>query len=1036
MYKKVLFLTIFIFLLISYTLAQTITWQSGYPKPLPGGSIELRWNTIPGATSYTIYRIEGNENPYPSYTYVSVTSNVYTDSNTKDGVLYSYVVATTVSGTTYTSPIVSVKADRTKPSIENLSASPNPFSPDGDGFRDKVYISFYISEYATVTVTLKDSSNTTYTLLDWNGRICPAPGTYNVEWDGYFGGSLAQEGIITYTITATDYAGNVNTASSKLILDILDVEVSNLIGTPNPFGSMLDPNKEFYKATYTNPFTDTYGNEFNKDPSFYLDQEGITIGSIALSFDIKPSYASLSNVKISIVDGNSNVVRTMAFENVTSPATFYWYGEKDLELVKDKPEDPTTWYYKIKGNSPGNYKVILEATYTITDTSSGTVINVPLKPLLTNITLGEVIVVPEDVTPPKVLSIYPSSGSLVSNISSVSAVLDDGGGVGPDLEKSTIRVRDNIGRYVGGIQSNNGYDTIYWTFTNTLTTGYYTIEVEPVDKKGNKGSLVTSSFIIDNSSPQFIDVEPKGAIIGASEIRVSYRDEGSGLNLWENYPYSPVGSYIELFTPTGTSQKLLFNKAKTTSILAVADIPSPINMVDGMYNMGIYLVDKAGNSTFTTSTFLLDTTPPYVINSSLNSTTLNYTFTQIQISVGDAGVGIDLSLVKTFVKFSSASGTTIAGPEIAGTYTYTSTIPNNATLILKIPSDYNFAEGDYYLTIRLTDLLGNPFFNTTKITIDLSRPVIISVSPTGNVSKAEKIEVKYIDTGTGVDITKSGINLATPIGNFSLAFDPTLSDKNLLVAPISSDILAQDGVYNMAITLYDMAGNYTATYTSFTLDTSKPYVESTYPTKNAILVLPPSQVSVIVKDNTTGIDTNINKTYIRLRDPNGMEVGTYTYQISSDSRTATLTINTTSYTWTKGIYTVILRATDNTGNSIDDTYTFTLNLEAPSTSFGDVIVTPSIFSPKKEVLRIDFQVQASSGNISEVKIDIYSMNGTLVKIIYSRTFNSLQAQDTVTWDGKDNFGRLVPNGYYLVKVTIKESSGAVKYKFKGFVVIK
>jgi len=62
-----------------------------------------------------------------------------------------------------------------------------------------------------------------------------------VEWDGYFGGSLAQEGIITYTITATDYAGNVNTASSKLILDIPNVEVSNLIGTPNPFGSMLDP---------------------------------------------------------------------------------------------------------------------------------------------------------------------------------------------------------------------------------------------------------------------------------------------------------------------------------------------------------------------------------------------------------------------------------------------------------------------------------------------------------------------------------------------------------------------------------------------------------------------------------------------------------------------------------------------------------------------------------------------------------------------------------------------------------------------------
>jgi len=50
-------------------------------KPLPGGSIELKWNTISGATSYTIYRIERNE---------------------------------------------------------------NPFSPDGDGFRDKVHIYYFI----------------------------------------------------------------------------------------------------------------------------------------------------------------------------------------------------------------------------------------------------------------------------------------------------------------------------------------------------------------------------------------------------------------------------------------------------------------------------------------------------------------------------------------------------------------------------------------------------------------------------------------------------------------------------------------------------------------------------------------------------------------------------------------------------------------------------------------------------------------------------------------------------------------------------
>ncbi len=167
----------------------------------------------------------------------------------------------------------------------------------------------------------------------------------------------------------------------------------------------------------------------------------------------------------------------------------------------------------------------------------------------------------------------------------------------------------------------------------------------------------------------------------------------------------------------------------------------------------------------------------------------------------------------------------------------------------------------------------------------------------------------------------------------------------------------------------------------------------------------------------------------------GIEIGTYTYQISQDYLTATLAVNISSYTWTKGIYTVILKVTDRTGNSFDETYTFTLNLESAQPT-GDIVVYPSVFSPKKGNLRIDFQFQATSGNITEVTIDIYAMNGSLVRTIYSKTFNTTQAMDTVMWDGKDNLGKLLPNGYYLVKVTIKESSGATKVKFKGIVLIK
>lgn len=268
-YKNILILLFFVILLLfSISYAQTISWVSGYPKPLSGGRIELRWDVVPGATSYTIYRIEGAGNPYPAYVYTSVSTNTYVDTNTKDGVLYSYVISTTANNNLYTSTIGSAKADKTKPSIENLSAIPNPFSPDGDGFRDKVTISFYLSEYATVTVTLRDSNNSVYTVPDWNGRVCPNDGTYNLEWDGYFGSTLAGEGIVIYTITATDYAGNTNSATGKLILDIPDISINSLIATPNPFSSSLRPD-----ATYTLSYSYFVNNPFfNLTPSYYLDQ--------------------------------------------------------------------------------------------------------------------------------------------------------------------------------------------------------------------------------------------------------------------------------------------------------------------------------------------------------------------------------------------------------------------------------------------------------------------------------------------------------------------------------------------------------------------------------------------------------------------------------------------------------------------------------------------------------------------------------------------------------------------------------------------
>lgn len=1045
MRKIFIFFLIILVYLFSLSFAQSIQWNPNYPKSGSNGIIELSWtSTVPG--TYSIYRVSGYGNPYPNNFYTNTTLTTYTDTNTEDGVLYSYVIAIYTGTQTLTTGIGRATADKTKPTITNLNAYPNPFSPDGDGFRDKITISFDLSEYSTVTITLQDKNGNIHTPSDWDGRVCDTPKTYSFEWDGYgvFGGTytLAPEGFIIYTITATDYAGNTNSATGRFILDIPDMELANFYGLPNPFDPTLRSDT-IYKASYSKDGykfpDDKYGNRFNFSPQFYLDQSSILIVGSSFQFDILPkpgvSYTpTLKNAQVRIYNSEGSLVRSITLPAYLSVSgNFYWYGENDPQLIKDDPTIPESWWWMITGVPSGDYNLILSATYTIPHPDDpARELEIPLKEVSTLLRIQKVSPPPVDTTPPRVISFTPENGSLVPDISLVSAVLDDGAGVGPDLEASTISVKDNLGRLIGGIKSHNGIDTLYWTFTSTLTSGQYFIEVIPVDKNGNIGSLTTSSFIIDNTPPQILGVSPSGNVVSVSQIRVSYQDVGSGLDFWDNYPTSPAKSHIKIYTPTSPPEEitLLFDKNLSSSIYAIANVPQSILSNDGRYDLTIYLVDKAGNNTTSYTYFVLDRTPPMIISSTLTQTFINYTISQIKITVQDATTGINTYTLKTFLELRDSLGN-----QVPSTFTINIINPKTAELVLSISSTYTWQEGDYYLTIRVADLLDNVLFTPQKFTLDLTSPNIISISPSGNVKSVDKVVVVYSEIGSGIDFAGSRATITFQGSSTSTLFIPSESTETELIARFSSEVFSQDGTYNLNIILYDKAGNTGTSSTTFILDREGPIIKEVSPTKNSILLLPPQKIWAKVEDKTIGLSFDSAKTYITLYDPDNIVIsGTYTYEKSSDDKTATLTLQISGYTWTNGIYTVRIKASDKIDNTTEETYTFTLQ-QVPQ-EVGDLIIYPKVFSPNKGILRIDYQFQAVSGNIQKVDIEIYSLNGILVKRLSSKNYNSTQAQDTVNWDGKDSLGRLIPNGYYLVKAIITESSGAVRVKFKGFVVLK
>lgn len=1043
MRKILISFLILIIYLFSLSFAQSILWNDGYPKSIPDGKIELSWTSTVSGT-YSIYRLKGEGNPYPNNFYTQTTSNTYTDTNTEDGVLYSYVIAIYDGNQTLITNVGYAKADRTKPIIDNLNAIPNPFSPDGDGFRDKITISFDLSEYSTVTITLQDKDGNIYIPPEWDGAICSTPKTYYFEWDGYgiFGGTykVPSEGFVIYTITARDYAGNTNSATGRFILDIPDMELANFYGMPNPFNTVISSDA-IYKASYSKdgykfPEDDGYGNAFNFSPQFYLDQSAVLLIGSSFQFDIikRPGGTSntLKNARVKIYDSNGVMVRGITLPSyISGSGGFYWYGEKDPQLIKDDPNTIASWWWMITGVSGGDYRLVLSATYTISHPEDPTrELEIPLKEITTILRIHEVSPPQVDNTPPRVISFSPEDGSLVSEILSVSAVLDDGPGVGPDLDASSILVKDNLGRLIGGIKSHNGIDTLYWTFTSTLTSGQYFIEVIPIDKNGNVGSLTRSSFIIDNSPPQILNVYPTGYVLSVDQIRVSYHDIGSGLDFWDNYPIPPSRSHIKIYTPNLEEITLLFDKNLSSSVYAIANVPQNILTRDGKYDLVIYLVDKAGNSSSTYTYFILDRTPPYVISSSLTQTLINYTFSQIKITIKDDTSGIYTDTQKTFLELRDSLWN-----QVPSTLTLNRIDQKTVELILDISSSYTWVEGDYYLTIKASDLLENVLYLPQKFILDLKAPQIISISPTGNIKSVEKIVVRYSELMSGIDFKKSMVTITFQGQSTSTLFIPSESTGTELVARFNEEVFVNDGTYNIDVIVYDQAGNSATSGTTFTLDRKGPKIKEVSPTKNSILVIGPQSIWAKVEDETLGIDFGLAKTFIKLYDPLSQEVaGTYTYEKSQDDKTGTLTLQISGYTWTNGVYSVRIKVSDKLDNITEETYTFKLQ-QVPQ-EIGDLVVAQKVFSPNKGNLRIDYQFQAISGNIQRVEIEIYSLNGILVKKISSQNYNASQVQDTVYWDGKDEKGRLVPNGYYLVKATITESSGAKRVRFKGFVVIK
>ncbi len=133
----------------------------------------------------------------------------------------------------------------------------------------------------------------------------------------------------------------------------------------------------------------------------------------------------------------------------------------------------------------------------------------------------------------------------------------------------------------------------------------------------------------------------------------------------------------------------------------------------------------------------------------------------------------------------------------------------------------------------------------------------------------------------------------------------------------------------------------------------------------------------------------------------------------------------------EGNHTITFKAWDTHNNSTTQTLNFFVEQD---TGFK---IEKVLNYPNPFINHTEFWFKNNrQGDPLEIKVQIYTVSGKLVKSIISSDSNTSDIIRSVTWDGKDDFGNRLGKGVYIYKISVKEIiSGQTDEKTEKLVIL-
>jgi acyl-CoA hydrolase len=269
-----------------------------------------------------------------------------------------------------------------------------------------------------------------------------------------------------------------------------------------------------------------------------------------------------------------------------------------------------------------------------------------------------------------------------------------------------------------------GSDGVWSVTLPTLPAGVNTVSAAVTDTAGNT-TTVTQSLTVDSSLP-LLSING-----GASQTTADITPAISGTS-------DEIGATVTVVVDEGTGSE------QTVTAVVAADgtwSVEPTVLTEGVHTVSASVADTAGNPATATQTLTTDTTAPTLtINGGELLTTADSTPT---ISGTSDAIGRTVSVT---VDGRTLTATVTAG----GTWSVTS-----ATL----------TAGDYTVTAKVDDRVGNETTETQTLTVDLNAPTlsIDGGSTASTTSSTPTVTGKSNAVGRTVTVTVAGQTLTTVV---------------------------------------------------------------------------------------------------------------------------------------------------------------------------------------------------------------------------------------------------------------------------------